>query len=55
MEFSKYHGLGNDFVLVDNRHQVEPTLTPEQAVAWCDRHFGNGAGTNRHGLHHAYF
>jgi diaminopimelate epimerase len=43
MEFSKYHGLGNDFVLVDNRHQANPMLTPEQAVAWCDRHFGIGA------------
>ena len=43
MEFSKYHGLGNDFILVDNRHQSEPVLTPEQAVTWCDRHFGIGA------------
>lgn len=41
--FSKYHGLGNDFVLVDNRHQSEPLLTPGQAVAWCDRNFGIGA------------
>ncbi len=43
MEFSKYHGLGNDFILVDNRHRSEPVLTPEQAVTWCDRHFGIGA------------
>jgi diaminopimelate epimerase len=43
MEFSKYHGLGNDFILLDNRHQGEPLLSPEQAVAWCDRHFGIGA------------
>lgn len=43
MEFSKYHGLGNDFILVDNRHRPEPVLTPEQAAAWCDRHFGIGA------------
>jgi diaminopimelate epimerase len=41
--FSKYHGLGNDFVLIDNRHQPDPCLTPEQAVQWCDRHFGIGA------------
>ncbi|WP_008312506.1 diaminopimelate epimerase [Leptolyngbya sp. PCC 6406] len=41
--FSKYHGLGNDFVLVDNRHQSAPCLTPEQAVKWCDRNFGIGA------------
>lgn len=43
MEFSKYHGLGNDFVLVDNRQQTDPLLTPEQAVMWCDRHCGIGA------------
>ncbi|HEY9696182.1 MAG TPA: diaminopimelate epimerase [Trichocoleus sp.] len=41
--FAKYHGLGNDFILIDNRHQAEPYLTPEQAVKWCDRHFGIGA------------
>ncbi|HEY9881959.1 MAG TPA: diaminopimelate epimerase [Leptolyngbyaceae cyanobacterium] len=43
MEFTKYHGLGNDFILIDNRHQVEPVLTAEDAVQWCDRHFGIGA------------
>ena len=43
MEFSKYHGLGNDFILIDNRHQPVPVLSSEQAVAWCDRHFGIGA------------
>ncbi|MGB3138180.1 MAG: diaminopimelate epimerase [Nodosilinea sp.] len=43
MKFSKYHGLGNDFVLVDNRHQPEPVLDAEDAVRWCDRHFGVGA------------
>jgi len=41
--FSKYHGLGNDFVLVDNRHQTELMLTAEQAIKWCDRNFGIGA------------
>jgi diaminopimelate epimerase len=43
IEFVKYHGLGNDFVLIDNRHSLEPCLTPEQAAIWCDRHFGIGA------------
>jgi diaminopimelate epimerase len=43
IEFTKYHGLGNDFILIDNRHQIEPVLTPEQAGKWCDRHFGIGA------------
>jgi len=41
--FSKYHGLGNDFVLIDNRHSAEPILTPAQAEKWCDRNFGIGA------------
>jgi diaminopimelate epimerase len=43
MQFSKYQGLGNDFILVDNRHQAEPVITSEQAVQMCDRHFGIGA------------
>lgn len=42
IEFTKYQGLGNDFILVDNRHQNEPKLTPHQAIQWCDRHFGIG-------------
>lgn len=28
--FTKYHGLGNDFILIDNRHQSEPLITPEK-------------------------
>ncbi|MGE5656118.1 MAG: diaminopimelate epimerase [Actinomycetota bacterium] len=43
IEFTKYHGLGNDFILIDNRHQPEPLITPQQAVEWCDRNFGIGA------------
>jgi diaminopimelate epimerase len=42
IEFSKYHGLGNDFILIDNRATAEPLITPEQAVQICDRHFGIG-------------
>lgn len=41
--FYKYHGLGNDFVLVDNRGCREPVLSPEQAAKLCDRNFGVGA------------
>ncbi|MEO1148602.1 MAG: diaminopimelate epimerase [Cyanobacteria bacterium J06638_22] len=41
--FRKYHGLGNDFILLDNRHQPEPLITQEDAIKWCDRHFGIGA------------
>ncbi len=43
IEFSKYQGLGNDFILIDNRHSADPIITPEQAVKMCDRHFGIGA------------
>lgn len=43
IEFTKYQGLGNDFILIDNRHSPEPRLTPDQAIRWCDRHFGIGA------------
>ncbi|OIP75959.1 MAG: diaminopimelate epimerase [Oscillatoriales cyanobacterium CG2_30_44_21] len=41
--FSKYHGLGNDFILIDNRHTPEPIISSELAVKWCDRNFGIGA------------
>ncbi|NJO46987.1 MAG: diaminopimelate epimerase [Oscillatoriales cyanobacterium RM2_1_1] len=43
MRFTKYHGLGNDFILIDNLQQSEPLLTSEQAIQWCDRNFGIGA------------
>lgn len=43
MKFTKYQGLGNDFVLLDNRQQLEPLVTPVQAEQICDRHFGVGA------------
>ncbi len=43
IEFAKYHGLGNDFILIDNRSSSEPVVTPEQAIKLCDRHVGIGA------------
>ncbi|GAB2300507.1 hypothetical protein Dimus_034550 [Dionaea muscipula] len=43
LHFVKYHGLGNDFILVDNRDSTEPKITPGQAVKLCDRNFGVGA------------
>ncbi len=42
INFTKYHGLGNDFILIDNRHDQTPCLTSEQAMKLCDRHFGIG-------------
>ena len=41
--FSKYQGLGNDFILIDNRQSDTPMIEPEEAIVWCDRHFGIGA------------
>ncbi|KAG6485410.1 hypothetical protein ZIOFF_053947 [Zingiber officinale] len=43
LQFVKYQGLGNDFIMVDNRDTSEPKVTPEQAVKLCDRNFGVGA------------
>ncbi|KAK3226448.1 hypothetical protein Dsin_006310 [Dipteronia sinensis] len=43
LHFVKYHGLGNDFILVDNRDSSEPKVSPEHAVKLCDRNFGIGA------------
>jgi diaminopimelate epimerase len=41
LRFSKMHGLGNDFVVIDAiRQQVE--LTPERVRFLADRHFGVG-------------
>ncbi len=43
VEFVKYQGLGNDFILIDNRSSSELIVSPEQAIKLCDRHFGIGA------------
>jgi len=42
MQFYKYHGTGNDFILLDNR-QGNIKLSTEQIAALCHRHFGIGA------------
>ena len=42
MQFFKYHGTGNDFIMVDNREDSwQPTS--EEVAELCDRHFGIGA------------
>ena len=42
VDFSKYEGLGNDFILVDDRDKDAPSLTPEQSEKLCNRNFGIG-------------
>src|SRR6478609_1771213 len=42
--FVKMHGLGNDFVVFDAR-DAALALTPAQAKAVADRHFGIGCDT----------
>ena len=41
--FSKYEGLGNDFILIDDRDKMDPSLTPEQSAKMCNRNFSVGA------------
>lgn len=41
--FRKYHGLGNDFILLDNRAQPTPLLSSAQSTTLCNRHRGIGA------------
>ena len=42
MKFVKYHGAGNDFVIIDAR-EVELDLSRERIAAICHRRFGVGA------------
>ena len=39
MKFTKMHGLGNDFVVLEGPHHPEPAAI----IAWCDRRTGVGA------------
>jgi diaminopimelate epimerase len=42
MRFSKWHGLGNDYLLVQ-RAELDAPLTPEHVRRLCDYHFGVGS------------
>lgn len=42
IQFYKYQGTGNDFILIDNRGR-RVTLTKEEVKHLCDRRFGVGA------------
>ena len=43
MEYYKYHGAGNDFLLADGRGGDFSSLTPSRISLLCDRHYGIGA------------
>src|SRR6266516_3704257 len=42
MKLSKWHGLGNDYLLVERAELAVP-LTPERVRRLCDYHFGVGS------------
>ena len=42
MKLSKWHGLGNDYLLVERAELAVP-LTPERVQRICDYHFGVGS------------
>ena len=42
--FTKMHGLGNDFILINNiEYGLDSSYYADRAVQLCDRHFGIGA------------
>lgn len=43
LQFYKYQGTGNDFIIADNRKQEYSGLTTAQIHHICGRHFGIGA------------
>ena len=43
IHFSKYHGTGNDFIILDNRSGEYSSLSTSQVNFLCDRKFGIGA------------
>jgi diaminopimelate epimerase len=43
LQFSKYQGTGNDFIIFDARNSEFPVLAAEKITSLCDRRFGIGA------------
>ncbi len=42
MKLSKWHALGNDYLLVERAELVDP-LTPDRVRQLCDYHYGAGS------------
>jgi len=42
MRFTKYHGIGNDFIIIDGIREKLPSQIKETAKALCHRNFGIG-------------
>ena len=43
INFHKYQGTGNDFILIDNREKLFPSHDTKLIALLCDRHMGIGA------------
>ena len=43
ISFEKYHGSGNDFIIINNLSKTLPNLNKEIIKQLCDRKFGIGA------------
>ena len=44
MQFCKYHGLGNDYLVIDpNRLSFDLKLSPKNIQLICNHHFGVGS------------
>ena len=41
--FNKYHGAGNDFIIIDNRNNSFPAKDNKLIEKLCNRRFGIGA------------
>ncbi len=64
MQFVKYHGTGNDFILIDDRDGQFPAQDYARVAALCHRRFGIGAdglillqpaAEPRYAFHMAYY
>lgn len=42
MKYSRYHGLGNDYLVLRER-DLDAPLNPDRVIAICHRHFGVGS------------